>query len=138
MSLDISLKIKKHVSEDECKTWEEIYEEVYRCNITHNLGKMASEAGIYEALWRPYRLRDDYIKSGLDEEYEYESRTVILAQELIPYLEKGLEDLEMRPEHFEKWNSPNGWGTYINFVSFVCEYLQACKEYPKAVVFCCR
>jgi len=93
MSLDITLKIKKHVSEDDCKTWQEVYEEVHRCNITHNLVKMASKSGIYEAIWRPYRLKEDYIKSGLDEEYEYESKTVILAQELIPYLEKGIEDL---------------------------------------------
>ena len=28
-------------------------EEVYSANITHNLGGMADEAGIYEALWRP-------------------------------------------------------------------------------------
>jgi hypothetical protein len=27
--------------------------EVYSANITHNLGKMADEAGVYEALWRP-------------------------------------------------------------------------------------
>ena len=138
MSLDITLKIKKHVSEDNCKTWEEFYEEVYRCNITHNLGKMASEAGIYEALWRPYRLKEDYIEADFHEELEYESGTVTLAQELIPHLEKGLEDLEMRPEHFEKFDAPNGWGTYINFVPFVSDYLDACKEYPKAIVFCCR
>lgn len=138
MSLDITLKIKKHVSEDDCKTWEEFYEEVYRCNITHNLGKMASEAGIYEALWRPYRLKEDYIEADFHKELEYESKTVTLAQELIPHLEKGLEDLEMRPEHFEKFDAPNGWGTYINFVPFVSDYLDACKEYPKAIVFCCR
>ena len=138
MSLDITLKIKKHVSEDDCKTWEEFYEEVYRCNITHNLGKMASEAGLYEALWRPYRLKEDYIESDFHKELEYESKTVTLAQELIPHLEKGLEDLEMRPEHFEKFDAPNGWGTYINFVPFVYKYLEACKEHPKAMVFCCR
>ena len=138
MSLDITLKIKKHVSEDDCKTWEEFYEEVYRCNITNNLGKMASEAGLYEALWRPYRLKEDYIEADFHEELEYESKTVTLAQELIPHLEKGLEDLEMRPEHFEKFDAPNGWGTYINFVPFVSDYLDACKEYPKAIVFCCR
>lgn len=138
MSLDITLKIKKHVSEDDCKTWEEFYEEVYRCNITHNLGKMASEAGLYEALWRPYRLKEDYIEADFHKELEYESKTVTLAQELIPHLEKGLEDLEMRPEHFEKFDAPNGWGTYINFVPFVSDYLDACKEYPKAIVFCCR
>ena len=28
-------------------------ETVYDANITHNLGKIAKEAGIYQALWRP-------------------------------------------------------------------------------------
>ena len=28
-------------------------ERVYDANITHNLNSMASEAGCYEALWRP-------------------------------------------------------------------------------------
>ena len=27
--------------------------QVFSANITHNLGKMADEAGIYKALWRP-------------------------------------------------------------------------------------
>ena len=35
------------------KTLTEEDETVYDANITHNLGKMAGEAGIYEALWRP-------------------------------------------------------------------------------------
>jgi hypothetical protein len=30
---------------------------VYNANITHNLGKMAEKAGLYETLWRPYRLK---------------------------------------------------------------------------------
>ena len=30
---------------------------VFDANITHNLGKMAGEAGIYEALWHPERTR---------------------------------------------------------------------------------
>ena len=33
-------------------------EVLYDANITHNLGEMAKKAGIYEALWRPYRLKD--------------------------------------------------------------------------------
>ena len=30
--------------------------EVYSANITHNLGLMAEEAGIYQPLWRPEEL----------------------------------------------------------------------------------
>ena len=90
--------------------------EVYSANITHNLGKMAGEAGIYEALWRPEEI--DKTK----------------ASEIVELLEKGLADLKARPEHFEKFNSPNGWGMYEHFVPFVEKYLEACKEYPDADV----
>jgi hypothetical protein len=90
--------------------------EVYWANITHNLGKMAEAAGIYEVLWRP-------------EEFDIKT-----ASELIEPLEKGLADLKARPEHFEQFNSPNFWGLYKHFVPFVEKYLAACKEYPDAEV----
>jgi len=90
--------------------------EVYSRNITHNLNKMAAEAGIYEYLWRPDEL-------GVSE-----------ARELIEPLTKGLADLEARPEHFKQFNSPNGWGMYEHFVPFVREYLSACIKHPDATV----
>jgi hypothetical protein len=42
------------------------------------------------------------------------------------------------PEHYEKFNSPNGWGMYHNFVPWIEEYLQALKEYPESFVECDR
>lgn len=136
MSLDVSLIRKYHVSYDGGKTLEEKDEEVYSANITHNLGKMADEAGIYEALWRPYRTLDGYCipEDNYDAAYEYEDSVTILAKEIIPYLEKGLADLKARPEHFETFNSSNGWGMYVNFVPFVEKYLNACKEFPESIV----
>jgi hypothetical protein len=136
MSLDVYLKRKKWVSYDEAKTHTEENEEVYWANITHNLGKMADEAGIYEALWRPHRLREGYnIPEGdYNAEYDSEDRCEIKAKELIDRLEKGLADLKERPEHFETFNSPNGWGMYKHFVPFVEKYLEACKEYPDAII----
>jgi hypothetical protein len=116
MSLDVYLTRKKWVSYDEAKTHTEENEEVYWANITHNLGKMAAEAGIYEALWRPEEI----------------GKTK--ASEIVELLEKGLADLKARPEHFETFNSPNGWGMYEHFVPFVEKYLEACKEYPDAVI----
>lgn len=109
---------------------------VYDANITHNLGKMASEAGIYEALWRPHRLKSDYnVPEGDHEaEYEFEKKSQTFASDIIPILEKGLADLKWRPEHYEQFNSPNGWGTYEHFVPFVEAYLQACKDYPDAEI----
>lgn len=90
--------------------------EVYWRNITHNLNKMAMEAGIYQHLWRPEELG------------------ITKAHELIAPLAKGLTDLKNRPEHYKKFNAANGWGTYENFMDFVEDYLNACRENPDAEV----
>ena len=133
MSLDVQLVRQKWVSYDEGKTHTVENEEVYWANITHNLGKMAGEAGIYEALWRPYQLRDDF-ELYADDEYDFEEKCIIKASDIIDILEKGLADLKARPKHFEKFNSSNGWGMYHNFVPFVERYLDACKENPGCIV----
>ena len=136
MSLDVYLTRKKWVSYDEAKTHTEENEEVYWANITHNLGKMAGEAGIYEALWRPHRLKEGYNIPENDHkaEWKFEEENKTTAKDIIPLLEKGLADLKARPEHFKTFNSPNGWGTYEHFVPFVERYLGACKEYPDAII----
>jgi hypothetical protein len=90
--------------------------EVYSANITHNLGLMAEEAGIYQPLWRPEELG---IKT---------------AAGLIEPLRAGLALLEQDPERFRAFNSPNGWGLYEHFVPFVRDYLNACEANPDAVV----
>jgi len=90
--------------------------EVFWANITHNLGKMAEEAGIYKHLWRPEELG------------------ITKAKELIEPLEKGLALMKSDPKRFEKFNSPNGWGLYENFVPWITRYIIACKEYPDADV----
>ncbi len=136
MSLDISLIRNKWVSYDEGKSYIPEQETVYDANITHNLGKMAQEAEIYEALWRPYRLKEDFIK---DQDYyikemEFEESCVIIAKDIIQILEVGLINLKARPQYFEQFNSPNGWGKYEYFVPFVQKYLEACKEYPEAII----
>lgn len=136
MSLDVYLSRKRWISYDEGKTHTEENEGVYSANITHNLGEMASKAGIYEALWRPHRLRSEYAvaEGDYEAEYEFEDGVKIEASEIIPLLEKGLEDLKARPEYFKQFDSPNGWGLYVHFVPFVEKYLEACKEYPEAIV----
>lgn len=116
MSLDVYLTRKKWISYDEGKTLTEEEEIIYDANITHNLSEMADKAGIYEALWRPEEI----------------GKTK--ASEIIELLEKGLVDLKARPKHFEQFNSANGWGMYEHFVPFVEKYLEACKEYPDAII----
>lgn len=119
MSLDIYLipigKIKKTCSHCNSEYYAE-QEEVFSANITHNLGKMAQEAGIYKYIWRP------------------EDLGITTAKELIEPLKVGLQLLKDKPDHFQKFNSPNGWGLYEHFVPFVEKYLNACKEYPESKI----
>ena len=90
--------------------------EVYQANITHNLNKMADEAGLYEVLWRPDEV-------GFTK-----------ACQLIPLLVAGLAKLKANPKHFRQFNPSNGWGSYEGLVRFVENYLSACREYPDADV----
>ena len=100
------------VQEGETRRGEELF---YR-NITHNLNKMASEAGVYKALWRPEEL-------GID-----------MAVDLIPLLEAGRRTLVADPDYFKTFNPHNGWGTYENLVVFITKYLEACMKYPNATI----
>ena len=138
MSLDVYLYRNKMVSYDKGKTFSDENDQVYWANITHNLGKMASEAGIYEALWRPHRLKLNYVECNYEAECKFENENPSTAKDIIPILEKGLADLKARPQHFERFNASNGWGLYEHFVPFVEEYLKACKEYPEAEISCSR
>jgi hypothetical protein len=139
MSLDVHLYRPYLISYDEGKTLEPRRELLYNANITHNLNKMATKAGIYEALWRPYQLKPDY--PGFDDhkaEWEYEDANPVRGYEIIDVIEKGLDDMKKRPEYYKKFNSPNGWGTYENFLSFIEKYLIALKQFPEAIVVCDR
>lgn len=89
---------------------------VFDANITHNLNQMAAQAGIYDCLWRP-------------DENGYTH-----ASQLIKPLEKGLNELKGRPHHYKKYNPPNGWGTYDDFIPWLESYLQACKDHPDAEI----
>src|SRR5262249_54871683 len=91
-------------------------ESVFEYNITHNLNKMASEAGMYEPLWRP------------------EGIGITKASQLIEPLRAGLERLVADPNKYKAFNPPNGWGDYAGLVRFVRSYLAACQEYPEAEV----
>lgn len=89
---------------------------VFDTNITHNLNKMAEEAGIYQVLWRPEEI-------GINR-----------AGEMIELLEKGIQRMEEDPDHFKKFDAPNGWGIYDDFLPWCKEVLQAYKENPDAEI----
>lgn len=90
--------------------------EMYRANITHNLNRMAEEAGIYKHLWRP------------------EEIGITRATELIEPLERGLALLRSDPKRFKAFNATNGWGTYPQFMQLVENYVIACMTHPEARV----
>ena len=139
MGLNVYLEKKKWVSYDNCKTHEVEMESLYSSGTTHSLIKMASEAGLYDALWRPYRLIGGYVHSDdYKAEMEFEDSHEVTAGMVIPILEKGLASLKAQPSYFKQFNSPNGWGLYEHFVPFVEEYLNACKEHPDAIIAASR
>ena len=135
MSLSVYLSTPRWISYDKGVTLTREDEHVYDANITHNLGTMAQEAGIYYALWRPYMLGVDNPEWAThQEEDEYEENTEVLAGEIIDIVERGLADMKARPDHYRQFDSPNGWGTYDNFVPWVERYLAALKEFPNAII----
>jgi len=120
MGLNVYLTRKSWLSYDQGKTYTEQEEDIYDANITHNLNKMAGEAEIYDWLWRP------------------EEHGITTASQLIEPLSVGFEELKSKPEHYAQFNSPNGWGMYDHFVSFVEKYLEACIENPEATITASR
>lgn len=121
MSLDVYLEGEPHETQCVCsecghKHIRQRVEDLYEANITHNLGPMGREAGIYKHLWRP------------------EEIGITKAKQLIEPLREGLALMKADPERFKKHNAPNGWGLYEHFVPFVEKYIEACEEYPEANV----
>ena len=75
--------------------------QVFEANITHNLGEMASKAGLYEVLWMPevFRPRN--------------------AADLIVGLEKGIDKMKKDPDFFRQFDAKNGCGTYDQFLPWL-------------------
>jgi len=89
---------------------------VFDANITHNLGRMAREANIYDVLWRP------------------EEHDISKAWQLIGPLSSAIEEMEKDPERFKKHDAPNGWGLYEHFLPWLKRLLDACEVYPGATI----
>lgn len=130
MSLDVTIYNTIKYEGDQVKSI------VYSANITHNLGEMATHASIYNALWRPHRLKDDYTlkMNGTEYEYEFEDHVTVFAHEIIKPIERGLLHMKKNPEYYKKYNSPNGWGTYKHFIPFIEEYLTNLKQNPSSKI----
>lgn len=91
-------------------------DEGYSTNITHNLGNMAEEAGIYGILWHP---EDNGIKQ---------------ASQLIEPITKALVEMRKDPARFKQHDAPNGWGTYRHLIRWLEDLISACRQMPTAAV----
>lgn len=110
-----------------------VYENsVFDYNITHNLGKMAGECGLYEVMWRPYMLHPDFTTEV--DEYEFESNHTMKASDIEQKLSEGLKELVDNPEKYKEYNPENGWGSYEGLVKFGQNYLEAVKAYPDSII----
>ena len=108
MSLDFYLEVPSGAGDD--------FSEVFSANITHNLGKMAGRCGLYNVLWHPEWER--FEKAG----------------EIVERLMDGLALLKANEAFFRRFDSPNGWGKYEHFISFVEEVAKACHENRGATI----
>jgi hypothetical protein len=90
--------------------------EVHSENITHNMTRMASEAGLYDCLWHP---GDHGFKQ---------------AKQLIDTLTKGIVLMRANPDHFKQFNPANGWGDYAVFLDQLEALLEACIAHPEATI----
>lgn len=152
MSLDVYLVGPEFMRECRCSECDHVHERKARetyfsANVTHNLGKMASEAGIYLACWRPGEMLAPEIASCIQKEADIQNwhgpggvfeleKTLPTpyARDLIEPLRTGLARLKSDPAHFKAFDPENGWGSYDGFVPWVERYLAACEENPDAVV----
>jgi hypothetical protein len=90
--------------------------EVFSTNITHNLNNMAKACGVYYACWRPYEINCNK------------------AKHILPMLKDAVEVLKADKEHYKKFDSKNGWGTYEEFLPWLESYVTACENYPDAKI----
>ncbi len=57
------------------------------------------------------------------------------AEDIGKLIEKGIVELETRPEYYKKYEAKNGWGTIDSTLRFYDRLLEGCKEFPFAYVF---
>ena len=116
MSLDIRLYESERIICDCGKVHEIKRNRVFESNTTGNLHKMAKELRIYEYLWTPEKLK------------------ITKAVELIEPLTNALAVLKANGEHYKKFDAPNGFGVYSDFVFFIDDLLNACTKFPDTLV----
>lgn len=115
MSLDIELYAEADLGGPEPARFT-----VFCWNFTHNAAPMAMAAGFYQELWRP------------------EEVGLVYARELIGPLERGIKDMEEKPEAYRSLQAANGWGTREQFLEALRQLLQVLRDCPGARVSASR
>jgi hypothetical protein len=87
--------------------------EVYSGNMTHNVSPMWDLAGIYDDL---------YNSDGKK------------ADDIVINLWNGYNKMVKNPKKFQKLNPENGWGSYETALTYLKEIIDACGEYPEAII----
>jgi len=90
---------------------------VFKDNITHNLGDMASACGLYDPMWH---------SEGKH------------AKDIINRLQVGLKYLIDNKDEMLKYNPKNNWGSYDNLLQVATDFLAACEKYPNVRIDCSR
>ena len=90
---------------------------LFDANITHNLGEMFGEAGVYEILWH-----GDGMRAG----------------DVIQKLKDARDWMQLEPARFKKHDAPNGWGLYEHALSFIDTVIKGCEENPDGIIYCSR
>lgn len=115
MSLDIRLTELRPVA-------------IFSENITHNLGKMASEVKLqhgltlYNILWRPDECEPPLHKAG----------------DIAELLDQALNILIQDKDRLKQYNPVNSWGNYYGLAELVHNYRNACRNNPMADIEVCR
>lgn len=86
---------------------------IYWRNITHNLGKMWREAGIYDDLYN-----SDGKKAG----------------DIVESLKLGYKKMLNNPDKYKALEPDNGWGNYQNALDFLDSVIKHCEEHPDATI----
>jgi hypothetical protein len=89
---------------------------VFEEDMTHNVAGMAKAAGLYEAIWHPYRFSDQSPGAMAER------------------LREGLAKLKADEATIRPLEPSNGWGTYDDFVEFVERLIRVCETFPNAEV----
>lgn len=132
MSLDVTIKFKEprmlnyylehpYIYDHLTKQDETSYymEDHWSANITHNLGKMASNIPVdfngtpttlYYACWRPEEIGAERVS------------------DILPMLIQGIHYMVDHRKELVQFNAENGWGTYEGFMKFLLNYKQACED----------